>query len=92
MRGGRYLRAKSCRRSDIRERQSHIIYCAKLAWPRSKALLFLSDGIGAYASAFQTNRLCCMSGTSFDSETFMGLIKKEKPLPMRRRYSDVAPT
>lgn len=53
-------------------------FCAELAWPRSKALLFLSDGIGAYASAFQTNWLCCMLGTSFDFDTFMGLIKKEK--------------
>ena len=53
-------------------------FCAELAWPRSKVLLFLSDGIGAYAMAFQTDWICCMLGTSFDPTALEACIKKEK--------------
>ena len=53
-------------------------FCAELAWLRSKVLLFLSDGIGAYAMAFQTDWICCMLGTSFDPAALEACIKKEK--------------
>ena len=53
-------------------------FCAELAWPRSKVLLFLSDGIGAYATAFQSDWICCMLGTSFDPAALEACIKKEK--------------
>ncbi len=53
-------------------------FCAELAWPRSKVLLFLNDGIGAYATAFQTDWICCMLGTSFDPNALEACLKKEK--------------
>lgn len=55
-------------------------FCAELVWPRSKVALFLNDGIGAYAIAFQTDWICCMLSTSFDLNALEACLKKEKKL------------
>lgn len=52
------------------------MFVAELAWPRSQVLLFLSEGIGAYASAFQSDWICSMLSDTFDVEAFIDCIKK----------------